>query len=119
MIASGDGTILAGAHNESSFGIDPVAHAEMLAFRRAGAPTGAQRDRLLASTLVAAPVNFCNVLDPVTGGAVTYVRPAPSVMQIRLPMVEGADRLEIHADASTTEPASPSRLLASIPLGAK
>ena len=74
---------------------------------------------LLASTLVAAPVNFCNVLDPVTGGAVTYVRPAPQVMQIRLPRVEGADRLEIHADASATEPASPSRLLASIPLGAK
>ena len=74
---------------------------------------------LLASTLVAAPVTQCNVLDPVTGGAVTYVRPAPQVMQIRLPMVEGADRLEIHADASTTEPASPSRLLASIPLGAK
>ncbi|MES2468382.1 MAG: hypothetical protein V4675_13835 [Verrucomicrobiota bacterium] len=74
---------------------------------------------LLASTLVAAPVIHCNVLDPVTGGAVTYVRPAPQVMQIRLPRVEGADRLEIHADASTTEPASPSRLLASIPLDAK
>lgn len=74
---------------------------------------------LLASTLVASPVTQCNVLDPVTGGPVTYVRPAPSVMQIRLPMVEGADRLEIHADASTTEPASPSRLLASIPLDAK
>ncbi len=74
---------------------------------------------VLASTLVAAPVNFCNVLDPVTGGAVTYVRPAPQVMQIRLPRVEGADRLEIHADASASEPASPSRLLASIPLGAK
>lgn len=74
---------------------------------------------LLASTLVAAPVTQCNVLDPVTGGAVTYVRPAPSVMQIRLPRVEGADRLEIHADASTTEPAGPSRLLASIPLGGK
>lgn len=74
---------------------------------------------LLASTLVAAPVTQCNVLDPVTGGPVTYVRPAPSVMQIRLPMVEGADRLEIHTDASSSEPASPSRLLASIPLGAK
>ncbi len=74
---------------------------------------------LLASTLVAAPVNFCNVLDPVTGGAVTYVRPAPQVMQIRLPVVEGADRLEIHGDVSATEPDGFSRLLASIPLGAK
>jgi hypothetical protein len=74
---------------------------------------------LLASTEVAAPLEHCRVLDPAAAGAVDYLRPAPQVMQVRLPVVEGADRLEIHGTAQGPGSAVTSRLLASIPLGAK
>lgn len=51
VIAEADGTLVATAHNESSLGDDPVAHAEIVALRRASTPPRGNHARLLASTL--------------------------------------------------------------------
>lgn len=71
---------------------------------------------VLASTVIPAPVTHCAVLDPRAGAAVTYVRPAPQVIQIKLPAVDGADRLEILTNPSAPDPANPVRLLATVSL---
>ena len=50
VLLGADGTVLAEAHNEVEAAVDPTAHAEMLALRRAAAALG--RPRLDGCTLV-------------------------------------------------------------------